>query len=551
MKSSAKKFLALFMAVVLLISLVACSGNGSSDNNTNNSGATGNNDPISISQGSDAQIGAISAESGTEFVTCEKVTMGVTLLFPTLVPFRNTGGQRFPIVRYLYDRLAYVNDEGKYVPQGAKSWEVADDGVTWTVELYDYITDSEGNHITADDVIWFIEESQARAMKPCFANIASVEKLSDDKLTITMKEDIADAFEIILESTFLISRAAYEASEDGFATKPISASPYVVTDFQPDSSITFTLRDDYWQDSDLEDRSIGHNVKELTLVLIGEASQQQIALETDTIDIMPYINASIVGSFVDNDQYLVCMAPGNNGMQLRFTGWEESIVGRDENLRKAICYCINTDMLIKGAASGYAEPMYDFIPRTSAGYLSKWENEAYFHYDLEKAKEYLAASDYNNEELILAGSPAFQKVYTIIQACCQAIGINVKLDIKDKSIWTVDDNDGRLWDMAAIQTGNGAANIWSQIFDGNLHEYGDQMARNDPELTEMIHYTWKNANYTADNIDQIHTYIFDHAYAYGLYLPYTLSVARSDLNIAETVFNNQGMLDIAACKFAK
>jgi len=266
---------------------------------------------------------------------------------------------------------------------------------------------------------------------------------------------------------------------------------------------------------------------------------------------MPGINATIVDAFKDNDNYLIAMAPANNGNQLRFTGYEERLVGRDENLRKAICYCIDVDMLIQGAANGYGEKMDDFIPRTSGGWFESYKDLDYFYYDVDLAKDYLSKSDYNNEELVLAGATSNQRAYTIIQANCQAIGINVKLDIQDNSLWTANSNDGRQWDMAMMSTGNGAANVWTQTFDGDIYEYGDQMARKDAELTEMIHYTWQVANYTEENITKIRNYIFEHAYAYGLYLGYTLSVTNAALNMAETVFNTQGQLDMAACKYAK
>ena len=534
------------------LALVGCSSKGGDNSETSTQNSTQNSSQTQQeSSVLDTQEGSIIANEGTEFEMRDVVKVGIGYLFATLTPFRNTSGQRFPLVRYLYDRLAFLTDTGAYVPQGAKSWTCADDGVTWSVEIYDNITDSEGRPITAKDVKWFLDEGKARSSKPCYAKVQNVEVVDDYTVTIVMDKNLADAFEVVLESTFMINQESFEASEDEFNTRPVSSSPYVVTDFVTDVNLDFEHRDDFWQDEALEDRSLGHNIKELHLKYITEASQQQVALETSAVDAIPGINATIVDAFKDNDQYLVTMAPANNGNQLRFTGDETRLVGRDENLRKAICYAIDVDMLIQGAANGYAEKMDDFIPRTSGGWFEAYKTMDYFHYDVDLAKDYLSKSDYNGEELVLAGQSSQQRAYTIIQANCQAIGINVKLDIQDASLFTQISNDGRQWDMAMMSTGNGAANVWTQTFDGDAYEYGDQMGRHDEELTEMIHYTWQVANYTEENITKIRNYIFEHAYAYGLYLAYTLSVAKANLNIAETVFNTQGQLDIAACKYAK
>ena len=503
-------------ASAAVLALVGCSKKGGEE--SQNSSQTSETSTQNSSESSvlDSQEGSIVADETTELEMRDSVKVGVSILFATLTPFRNTSAQRFPFVRYLYDRLAFLTDTGAYVPQGAKSWTCADDGVTWTVELYDNITDSEGRPVTADDVIWFLEEGKARGSKPCYAKVDSLEKIDDYTFNIVMNKNLADAFEVLLESTFLINRESFEASEDEFNTQPVVL-----------------------------------NVKNLSMVYISEASQQQVALETKTIDAMPAIAATIIDAFKDKEGWLVTMAPANNGQQLRFTGDETRLVGRDENLRKAICYAIDVDMLIQGAANGYGEKMDDFIPRTSGGWFESYKTLDYFHYDVALAKDYLEKSDYNGEELILSGAKSQERAYTIIQANCQAIGITVKLDIMDQSLFTQVSNDGRQWDMAMISTGNGAANVWTQTFDGDAYEYGDQMGRHDEELTNMIHETWQIANYTEENITKVRNYIFEHAYGYGLYLPYTLSVVNESLNIAETVFNTQGQLDMAACKYAK
>ncbi|MBR3404587.1 MAG: ABC transporter substrate-binding protein [Firmicutes bacterium] len=533
------------------LALVGCSSK--SGDNTESSSQAGNQSSTQTQESSvlETQEGSIVADETTELEMRENVKVGISFLFATLTPFRNTSGQRFPLVRYLYDRLAFLTDTGAYVPQGAKSWTCADDGVTWSVEIYDNITDSEGRPVTANDVKWFLDEGKARASKPCYAKVQEVRVVDDYNLEIVMDKNLADAFEVVLESTFMINQESFEADADEFNTQPVSTSPYKVIGFVPDVSLDFEHRDDFWQDEALEDRTLGHNVKTINMVYISEASQQQVALETKTVDAMPGINATVVDAFKDNDAYLFAMAPANNGNQLRFTGDETRLVGRDENLRKAICYAIDVDMVIQGAANGYAEKMDDFIPRTSGGWFEAYKTMDYFHYDVDLAKDYLSKSDYNGEELVLAGNNQQQRAYTIIQANCQAIGITVKLDIMDNSLFTQISNDGRQWDMAMMSTGNGAANVWTQTFDGDAYEYGDQMGRHDEVLTEMIHETWQVANYTEENITKIRNYIFEHAYAYGLFLSYTLSVCNKSLNIAETVFNTQGQLDMAACKYAK
>ena len=87
-----------------------------------------------------------------------------------------------------------------------------------------------------------------------------------------MTQNIVGTFETLLKHTFVISKAAYEASEDGFATSIVSTSPYQVTDFVAGSTLTFELRDDYWQDVSNLPECVRPAVDKLTRLLFAERS---------------------------------------------------------------------------------------------------------------------------------------------------------------------------------------------------------------------------------------------------------------------------------------
>lgn len=493
----------------------------------------------------------ITAAPDTEFIQKDRVVVGTPYLLSSLTPFRNTAGQRLTLLRYTYERLIYMRGDGSYAPLVAKNWEVADDGVTWIVEIFDNVYDAAGNHITTDDIIWFIEESMARKTKPCFSNVDSVTKLTDYSFEVKMQKDIAGLAEVMFESVFVISRKAFEESNDEFATKPVTTSPYVITEFVDSSYLIFTKRDDYWQDKEKIDPSLAANVNEIKLMVISEASQQQVALETGEVDAFPAVNATVVSHFEGNDNFILANALASTGSSLFFSGDPSRQIANDLNLRKAICYAINIDAIIDGTQGGNAVPMYDMIPRNSDGFQQEWLDEDYYNYDLEKAKACLAESSYNGEELILFSGSHDEKVCTIIQACCQQVGINVKINLLSSAQVGTVSLDGRQWDMTINTSGYGGANMWNAFLDANAYDYGDSMARKDSELNDLIHFAWENANYTPENINRVHRYLTDNAYIYGLYQPYTTSCICADLGVAETYFDSFSWLDLAACSYAE
>ncbi len=481
-----------------------------------------------------------------------EITYGTNFALSSLTPFRNTSGQHIQTFKHLYDRLVYLNGDYEYRPQAAKSVEVEADGVTFDIELYDFITDSEGTNITAADVVWFIEQYMENGMKSYFGYIVDVEQTGDYTLKVVFSDDIAEVSSMAFHSTYIVSRAAYEASADGFASYVVSTSPYIVTEFTAAASLTMERRDDYWMPEELWGKYYTSNIQTVNEIVISETSQMQIALETGAVDAFPSISAEVVNAFVGDDKYYVCSAPSNNGYCLFFTGDAHSPLADDVNLRKALCYAVDPQGIIDGALSGYGEPMYDICCRTSTGYVKDWDNREYFPYSPQTAQEYLAQSDYSGQQLVFTLPTNSKDVGTILQAYWQAVGINVTLDVLDSAMFSAV-VPGE-YDIYMTSTGNGCANLWSQFFDGNAFSYsfgpGDRQAHQDKELTELLYYTWQNANYTEENIDKVHEYLMDVCYCYGVALPYTVNVISNDTGIVSTAYNIQGYVDLVNCQYA-
>lgn len=527
-KSISKAVFALLTGCMVIGSLVGCGGSKDSGGSA---------------------VAANPTESAAASGPITGIKIGTSESWETLTPFRTTQSQYASMVRLIYDRLAYQTADNEYIPQVAKSWEVDDDGVTWNVEIYDYVEDSEGNHITASDIVWMLEESMKQGLKPCFNKIASVEQTGDYTFKVVMKQDIVNSFELVLVSTYVVSQKAYEASEDGFATKIVSTSPYTVTDFVSGSHITFKKRDSYWQKPELIDPVLAANLEEITYTIIKEASQQQVALETGTVDAFEGISASIVPAFEGNNAFHIEQLPSSNGTQLFFSGDKSRIIADDENLSRAICYAIDAEGIISGVYNGYAKPMHDAAVESVVGYLDKWNDEEYFPYDVEKAKEYLAQSSYNGEELELLcmSDSTTQRVAQMIQNYLLAINVKLKLNIVDSALFSASRFDGAQYDMIIISAGAGSLPaFWSNRFDSTAYEKGDGTARRDEVLTEMLYSTWSNSGFTEENIDAVHRYIKDHVYAYGICLPTISTIYSSKIVLTESVNLPSGNIDFVA-----
>ncbi|MBQ4186767.1 MAG: ABC transporter substrate-binding protein, partial [Firmicutes bacterium] len=479
----------------------------------------------------------------------DALVIGNSGFYTSLAPVRNGNAQWNIFVRYLFDRVIYRTGDRRYIGQGAKSWSVADDGVTYSVELYDNITDYEGTPVKAEDVVWMIEESIAAKLKACYAKIDHVTVTGDYTFDVVMKMDMAENFEICMASTYLVARSAFEASADQFATSSVTTSPYKVTEFIASNSCTMELRDDYWMSEEELAPELRNHIKTLTYKTITEVSQQQIALETNVVDAFSGLNATIVHAFEGNDQYNVLNAPNAVGNILYCSGHESRPIASDVNLRHAIFSCIDAEGIILAANDGRGEIMHDFVPRVSTGYVPAWDDEDYFPYDVEAAKDYLSKSNYDGTPLVLLAGTSAQKLAQVIQGYCLAVGINIELAIEDQATMATHATDGSTFDLTISNQGNGLVNVWSNRFDNTAYADGDAMSRHDDELQQLLEFTWQVANFTDENKTKVHQYIIDQAYAYGLFLAFLTTVSRADIPITSPLIASSGEIDYPASIF--
>lgn len=533
-----RRVLAIVTAVCLVAGMTACGGSGN--------GSTAQSDAPSSTQAA-ASNQAAAPTGGKDGV----LDIGYGTAIDSLTPFRSRTGRESPFLKNMYEFLATYNSDLDIEPWAAKGWKT-DDNMTYEVEIWDNMTDSAGNHITADDIVWFIEESKARGLNPTFSKVESVEKTGDYTFKVTMNLDMISAFNDVLYDTYVISKAAFEASPDEFGTTLVSTSAYKVTEFTPSATLTFEKRDDYWQDIENLPECVRPMVDKLTYRTITEASQMGIALETGVIDVCLRMDNTTGLQFVDSPDYTVSLSDGNQGWELFFSGADNRPVANDEKLRQAICYAIDAQGLVQGLCGGdeYGVVMSDVCTPRHIGYNPAWESEEYYGYDPDKAKELLAESNYNGETLsLLCSSATFNsRMSQMIQSYCSAVGITVELDMRDMAGITAVRLDGTQYDMF-INTigGTYCADHWSIRYDPNAYATGDGTSRHDYTLGDMLYKTWTVDGYTQDNIDAVHNYIKDTAIAYGLINPKFFTVYRNDAGLSNEVLEFAGYMMPSAC----
>ena len=176
---------------MLMVVFTSCSGGGKNSGGSTVASVASTAPVVTKDVGTVSNLATSTKDvEAASIVTNQTINIGYGTTIDSLTPFRSNTGRNAPYFVQLYETLAIMDENKVYQPYVAKSWTTLDNGFSYDLEIWDNVTDSAGNHITAADVVWFIQESMKTALKPVYAKVEKVEQTGDYTFTIKFKSNI-------------------------------------------------------------------------------------------------------------------------------------------------------------------------------------------------------------------------------------------------------------------------------------------------------------------------------------------------------------------------
>ena len=340
----------------------------------------------------------------------------------------------------LHDALLFPNPDGSMKPQLAKSWEVSEDGLTYTFELVPGVKFHNGDELTADDVVFSAERIITIGEGYGYLFTESVEEvkaLEKYKVRFTLNKTYgpflkALAVLYILNEDQVMANIQKEGiygefgdyGKDWLVTHDAGSGPYKVKELKTQEYLLMEKFDDYW--AGWENKDAPQYVQEIltiegitvrTLLAKGEL---EVTDQRQTMENISDILASIPNTEVS---YLF------NGRVLNVFLNTQKPPTDDIHFRKALAYLVDykqiLDKIYPGSrASGPVSP----------GTPGSNPNLKLYTLDLAKAEEELKQSPYYGKldqypfELMWPPeAPDREKVSLMIQANAAKLGIVVNI----------------------------------------------------------------------------------------------------------------------------
>lgn len=552
-----KRFLAVILAAAMALALLsACSSsndggnpganntpgtsNNANTNDTPNNNDNSNTGDTSDSAGSGVGSGTTAANATAANVTTavlDSINVGVQSDPADFAPWAANSNGRTNALWGIYQELGHFIDN-VYTPGLMKEYTISDDGTYMDCVLFDYITDSAGNHMTANDIKFSFDTGVALGYITGVGMIDSIEVTGDYTFRFNFNKELRLGDLDTIFRIDCVTQAAYEADPNGMSSNPVGTGPYVLTSYTPNNSFTYTAREDFWQtDPQYQAARDMANVKQINYYVLAESSQRTMALEQGIIDMCSEVSNEDVDEFREGGSqsanYWTYGVPDNLSC-LIFANCDSSRITSDVNLRTAIFYAIDANAILQAVWKGNGTTVHSMSPAWGTGYPAACDSQDnYYNHSVDKAKEYLEKSSYSGETLILL-TESTGNVATatqMIQGFLSAAGIKSEIKSVDSTVLQATYTDPSEWDILMTQN---ACNVYSVTsfnpFSSDRYTTGTINHIHDDKLQELLNTAYTLSTSGDDSFMALHNYVIENAYGMNLVNYTTTYVAPKAMN---------------------
>ncbi|MEM7443653.1 MAG: ABC transporter substrate-binding protein [Pseudomonadota bacterium] len=373
------------------------------------------------------------------------LVVGMNLEPPSLDP-TTTAAAAVDEVTYanIFEGLTRINENGEILPGLAESWDISDDGLTITFTLRQGIVFADGSPFDADDVVFSIGRiigADSISAKPqLFTSIASVDKVDDNTVTITLSEPNGLVLFNLGQGDGVIVN---EATIDEIGTNPIGTGPYMVGERVEGDHITL-VRNPNYRDPDsvyfdtVEFRFITDSGAMTTSVLAGD------------VDYFPNIASPEALAAFENDPRFEVVVGTTEGETVMAANWRREPFN-DPLVRQAIMHAIDRQGLVDAAYFGHATPIGTHFAPHNPAYV---DLTGLYPYDPDRARELLAEAGYPDgfsTTFILPPPAAYaRRGGEVIQSYLAEVGIDAELIPVEWAQWLEGPFRGYDYDLTIV-----------------------------------------------------------------------------------------------------
>lgn len=323
-------------------------------------------------------------------------------------------------------------------PRLATSWQVSEDGLTWTFSLRPNVAFHDGTPFNADAVVFSFERLLVKDHPQLLSNagnywrsmMADVEKVTSTG-PLTVQIHVRRQYAPLLGNLAMypiVSPAAVKKWKVDFRDHPVGTGPFQFESWAKESRVVVKRFAGYWGPRP--------ELNQIVFQVVVDARQRLINLESGSVDIAMAILPD-EQPFVELHPDLVLHhTPGNDITYLAFN--TQMAPFDDVRVRRAVNYAVNKEPIVKLGYQNRAVAADTPLPPTIWGYHAPTIR---YSYDPSLAKKLLAAAEadgaFDSRRVYMLYAPSTPRPYLpqpervarFLQASLEQVGVHTELEL--------------------------------------------------------------------------------------------------------------------------
>jgi len=476
-----KKYFAVILAALMLMSMFAGCGGKTEPAANNPSNNPAGNPPAGTSTAGSA-LPAKNAD-GKVVIRIGQTELG--RLIEGVTPFEN-----YPACTVIYDQIFRLDPWAKApVSDILKEWYWEDDH-TFVEVLRDDVVFSNGDKANAEDLLFSYTNHAERGSSYTNDMLLNFDKsVIRDEYTLALYVEEPN-LKIFRQNISLYNKDWCEA-QTGWDSEafydPVGSGPYYVDEFHYGDYLVLKPRDDYWN-KDFE-KPI---VDEFYIKQYSDASAMLMDLEMGNIDLCA-AEAADYSRFAkdpNKDTYAYSLLPCPTGAieYISFSFRDFDGFWANEDLRRAIAYGVDLEALGVYINGDLNKPTTSFAIDTSPYYF----DAGHYEYNPEKAQEYLKKAGVDPKTVTvhsdIMDTATYKNYAQGMEYYLKEMGFQVDFKVADipasLASWTSKDTNS--FNLFFNASGNTAYDVCSSMLNANKPDGADFQYVYDKEFSERF-----------------------------------------------------------------
>ena len=283
----------------------------------------------------------------------------------------------------VFEGLTRFMGDGSIVPGLAESWEISDDGLTYTFKLHDGVTFHDGTTMDAEDVKFSLDRARAEdsvnAQKALYTGIADVEVIDPLTVKLTLSEPNGSLlFNLAWGDAVIVAPESIE----NIKQTPIGTGAFKFVNWVQGDKIELERNDAYWGDAPA--------LAKATFKFISDPTAAFAAVMAEDVDVFAGFPApENLPQFEADPRFQVLIGSTEGETILSINN---ALPPFDNvKVREAIAHAIDRQAIIDGAMFGYGTPIGTFFAPHNPAYV---DLTSLSEYDPEKSRALLAEAGF-------------------------------------------------------------------------------------------------------------------------------------------------------------